>query len=472
MAADPRTKLVHELLRLQRERRTGALAVTAEDVYTAIYFLGGRAVFADSSAVSETLGRVLMDEGVLDQRQYDQALAELTRLLRDNRHARLGGVLLNLGYATKSQLQTAIVSQTARRIGHLMQFDAPSFEFSEGDRELEGVPRYPMRVEPEILDGVQRYFDANRIRQILAPYANGYLVLRAEVPLIAECFHLGHDAVAILETIDGTATTRDWLGQQTDESAWPLLCALALTGVLGALPRPATPAIVEEERASNPSLAPPGNTGRHEMPEVYPIGDPVPDGSDRPSGPPPNDWPARRERLFTPSPGMHAVRFGRRRDTVEGPPPVEPRAVEGETATATPAEPVSPEQLQRLEAETAARQGLDLLRQDQLMLAEDQFAKAHDAMPHIAEYALYLAWTKSRRRPALDDATLEELERLATEAARQDSAHGFPPYVSAYVALARGDKEMAYRFFKVAERRDAENRDALEQLRRLESERA
>ena len=217
---------MHELLRLQRERRTGALAVTAEDVYTAIYFLGGRAVFADSSAVSETLGRVLLDEGVLDQSQYDHALSELTQLLRDNRHARLGGVLLNLGYATKNQLQSAIVSQTARRIGHLMQFDEPSFEFSEGDRELDGVPRYPMRVEPEIYDGVRRYFDESRVRKILAPYASGYLVLRADVPLISECFHLGHDSVAILETIDGTATTRDWLGRQTDESAWPLLLSL------------------------------------------------------------------------------------------------------------------------------------------------------------------------------------------------------------------------------------------------------
>ena len=166
---------------------------------------------------------------------------------------------------------------------------------------------------------------------------------------------------------------------------------------------------------------------------------------------------------------MRAVRFGRRRDTVEGPPPVPPRVTQDSEATSP--EPVSPEQLERLEAETAARQGLDLLRQDQLMLAEDKFAQAHRAMPHVAEYALYLAWTKSRRRAGFDEATLEELERLATEAARQDSTHGFPPYVSGHLALARGNKEMAYRFFKVAERRDADNRDALEQLRRLEDER-
>lgn len=465
---------MHELLRLQRERRTGAIAVTAEDVYTAIYFLGGRAIFADSSAVSETLGRVLLDEGVLDQRQYDHALAELTRLLRDNRHARLGGVLLNLGYASETQIQAAIVGQTARRIGHLMQFDEPSFEFSEGEHELEGVPRYPMRVEPEILDGVRRYFDTGRIQRMLAPYANGYLVLRADVPLIAECFRLDDEQVEILESIDGTATTRDWLGRQTNEVAWPLLCALALTGVLGALPRAATPTVLEEERASNPSLAPPGSTGRHEVPEVYPIGEAEPDEDGRHSGPPPNAWPARRERLFTPSPGMRAVRFGRQRDTIEGPPPVAPRAAEREPQTehTTPPVPVSAEQLERLEAETAARQGLDMLRDGQLMLAEEQFAQAHRAMPHIAEYALYLAWTKARRRPSFDQATLEELERLAKEAARQDSAHGFPPYVSGHLALARGDRDTAYRFFKVAERRDADNPDALEQLRRLESERS
>ena len=473
MAADLRTKLVHELLRLQRERRTGALAVTAEDVYTAIYFQNGRAVFADSSAVSETLGRVLLDEGVLDQRQYDHALAELTRLLRDNRHARLGGVLLNPGYATKAQVQAAIVSQTARRIGHLMQFDEPSFEFSEGERELEGVPRYPMRVEPEILDGVRRYFDPSRIQRVLAPYADGYLVLRADVPLIAECFTLGDEPVAILETIDGTTTTRDWLAMQTNDLAWPLLCSLALTGVLTALREAPTPDVVEVERASNPSLAPPGQTGRHQMPEVYPIGGSSAAMTDGHPGPPPNAWPARRQRLFTPSPGMRAVRFGARRDTIEGPPPVEPRPPTDQPLEIDPIEPepVPAEQLQRLEAETAARRGLEMLRQDQLVLAEDHFARAHHAMPHVAEYALYLAWTKGRQRPSLDASTLEQLDRLAKEAARQDSTHGFPPYVSGHVALARGDRDTAYRFFKVAERRDADNPDAREQLRKLESDR-
>ena len=457
--------LVHELLRLQRERRTGALAVTAEDVYTAIYFFGGRAVFADSSAVSETLGRVLVDQGVLDQGQYDHAVAELTQLLRDNRHARLGGVLLNLGYATTAQVQAALVSQTARRIGHLMQFDEPSFDFTEGTAELEGVPRYPMRVEPEIFDGIRRYFQASRIQRALAPYADGYLVLRADVSLIAECFCLGDDLVEILETIDGATTTREWHGRQTNELAWPLLCALAMTGVLAALPRRPSPTLVDEERAKNPSLAPPGQTGRHQIPQVYSISEPATDGG---SGPPPDTWPARRNRLFGPSPKAQVVRRSRRQTTTNR--PLARRTTRDPRARTSP-EPASAEQLERLEAETAAREGVAMLRDGQFSRAETKFARAHRAMPQIAEYALYLAWSKAEMRATLDEATLEELDRLSTEAARQDSAHGFPPYVSGRVALARGNRETAYRFFKVAERRDPDNREARDLLRRLEQER-
>lgn len=467
MVADPRTMLVHELLRLQRERRTGALAVTAEDVYTAIYFLAGRAVFADSSAVSETLGRVLVDQGVLDQSQYDHALAELTRLLRDNRHARLGGVLLNLGYATTAQVQAALVSQTARRIGHLMQFDEPSFQFTEGEDELEGVPRYPMRVEPEIFDGVRRYFEASAIQRMLAPYADGFLVLRADVPLIAECFCLDDALVAVLETIDGTTTTRQWLGRQTNQLAWPLLCSLAMTGVLAALPRRPSPTLVNEERAKNPSLVPRGQTGRHQVPQVYPISEPS--AGERQPGPPPNAWPTRRKRLFGPSPKTQVVRYGRRQTTTNR--PLVRRTTQNPRSKTAPV-PATSEQLERLEAETAAREGLDMLRQGELARAESKFARAHRAMPHIAEYALYLAWCKAEMGSSLDEATLVELDRLATEAARQDSAHGFPPYVSGRVALARGNRETAYRFFKVAERRDPSNRDARELLRRLDKERS
>ena len=112
-----------------------------------------------------------------------------------------------------------------------------------------------------------------------------------------------------------------------------------------------------------------------------------------------------------------------------------------------------------------------MLRDGQFSRAETKFARAHRAMPQIAEYALYLAWSKAEMRATLDEATLEELDRLSTEAARQDSAHGFPPYVSGRVALARGNRETAYRFFKVAERRDPDNREARDLLRRLEQER-
>ena len=162
------------------------------------------------------------------------------------------------------------------------------------------------------------------------------------------------------------------------------------------------------------------------------------------------------------------VRYGRRQTTTNR--PLTRRTTRNPRAKTSPKHATA-EQLERLEAETAAREGVEMLRESQLKRAESRFARAHRAMPHIAEYALYLAWSKAEMRATLDDATLDELDRLSTEAARQDSAHGFPPYVSGRVALARGNRETAYRFFKVAERRDPSNRDARELLRRLESER-
>jgi hypothetical protein len=420
MSISSHTKLVHHLLQLQRERATGALTVTADEESTIVYFEGGRAVFADSPAVSQTLGRLLLESGVITHQQYTIAIGELRRSVARDRTARLGGVLVNLGFTTVEAVQDALVKQVERRIAGLLQHPEHTWTWADGDGELADKPRYPMRVEPMILDGVRLFYSRADMTQALQSYRGGFLVLRAPAELIVRCFSLRAELAAVVASIDGTLITESWLMQQPSEDAWPLATALAMTGVLAVMRAEPSREVVVTEARKNPSLAPPGNTGVFEVPKVQPV------------------------RM-----------------------PADPIFATPNAAPAPAAKPPSPEQLARLEAESACRIGIDLMHAEEFEEAETHFSIAKRAMPRVLEYQLYWSWVLARTKGPLEESSLGELEQLAATTSRQDSLHAFPPYVYAHIALARGDEDTAIRFFKVADHRGPDNEDAGNQLRRL-----
>lgn len=415
------TALVHHLLQLQRERATGALTVSDQDQQTVVYFQGGRAVFADSPAVSLTLGRLLLETGVITHQQYTIAIGELRRTVSSDRNAKLGGILVTLGFCTVEEIQDALFRQMARRVAGLMDYAQPTWAFASGDSVIQKVPKYPMRVEPLIFDGIRLYFDRARMTKTLSRYRGGFIMLRAPVELVSRCFSLSPELEYVVATIDGKSTTESWLMEQTHDDAWPLLTALALAGVIAVARAAPPPQVVASEAKKNPSLAPPGNTGVFEVPPIKPVVVPT----DVAFASKAQDRPA-------------------------------------------PAAPPDPQQLARLEAEGAARMGMDLMHAGEHESAAAQFRIATTAMPRVAEYKLYWRWCVARTQGSFDPATLEELTQLAATTARHDSRHAFPPYVSAYIALERDDEQTAMRFFKVAYRRDPDNKDAGNQLRRLE----
>ncbi len=420
MSLSAHTRLVHQLLQLQRERATGALTVSADEQFTVVYFEAGRSVFADSPAVNLTLGRILLEDGYITHQQYTVAIGELRRALSSDRHAKLGGILVNLGFLGVEGVQDALFKQMARRVAGLMQYTEPTAKWVAGDSQLKSVPRYPMRVEPLIHEGVSAYYDRAQMSQVLAPFRGGYLLLRAPAELVVRCFSLTPDLAEIVASIDGADLTEVWLMRQSTEEAWPLATALALTGVLTVKAAAPTSAVAAQEAASQATLAEPGNTGIFQVPEIHQVA-----------------------------------------------PPVDPAFAPKAVALTPVVDPPDREQLLRLEAEGACRVGIDLLHAETFDEAEKQFRIATRAMPRVIEYKLYWAWASARMEGDMPESTLRELAQLAATAARQDSQHAFPPYVTAHIALTRGENDTALRFFKVAQRRDPDNKDAVAQIRRL-----
>ncbi|MBX3249286.1 MAG: hypothetical protein KF901_19070, partial [Myxococcales bacterium] len=107
---------VLELAERWRAGASGMLEVRRAGVTTLLYVDEGVPVFAESSGLSETLGRVLLREGKLDEAQYAQVVRRVTENLVDAEPMRFGEAAVSLGFVNAMQIQEALASQVRRRL--------------------------------------------------------------------------------------------------------------------------------------------------------------------------------------------------------------------------------------------------------------------------------------------------------------------------------------------------------------------
>lgn len=134
------------------------------------------------------------------------------------------------------------------------------------------------------------------------------------------------------------------------------------------------------------------------------------------------------------------------------------------------------QQLSRLQAEQMFQKGKRHLREGRHVSAAELLGEAALALPEALEYQLYAKWAAFRacKIPNELNYLRTELGPLAKLLAKQDRAHGLPPYVLAHLELAPGgdaapNEANALKLFKMALRRDPKNRDAERHVRLLES---
>ena len=99
-----------------RSRASGILEVRREGVTTLLYLDEGEPVFAESSALAETLGRVLLLEGALTEEQYAAVVRRMTESIVEAEPMRFGEVAVALGFVHPMTIQEALSSQVRRRL--------------------------------------------------------------------------------------------------------------------------------------------------------------------------------------------------------------------------------------------------------------------------------------------------------------------------------------------------------------------
>ena len=164
-----------DLLReLQAAGATGILSLTSGGARKALYFRGGRVVFASSNLPSDRLGEVLLREGKITPDQNESSVRGLAQGRRQGR------VLVEMGALSPDELWRAVQTQVREIVFSVFQWDEGQFHFEESVLPEKEKITVDLDVTGLVLEGVRRMDPTGVVR---GRHPDGYLVVeRGETP--------------------------------------------------------------------------------------------------------------------------------------------------------------------------------------------------------------------------------------------------------------------------------------------------
>src|SRR5512140_3367016 len=191
--------LARAMLELQRDGRTGILEVRGDGVRTVFYFDAGAPVAADHGTLGDTLGRLLLRQGLLAPAEYARALD----LMVGETKKRFGEVVVEMGLLTAPEVKAALAAQLRMKVIHCLGWEWATWTFLADAERVKAVGHYPSRVEPLVL-AAARLAEPWRLDEIMLPARGKYVLLRGFADAIATKFQMGALGQQLLSRLDGT----------------------------------------------------------------------------------------------------------------------------------------------------------------------------------------------------------------------------------------------------------------------------
>lgn len=164
---DLRAMPVPELLMwISQSRKTGTLQIRTPDLSQQLAFLEGDLIFSSSSDVNATLGRILIEKGVVTEEMHERA-----RTLREEKSIAVAKALRDLDILSEEDVVRYLRKKAEKELFALFQRQEGEFTFDE--RQLPELDLLPLRVDvsrmllriTQQMDETGEYdFDATGIR--------------------------------------------------------------------------------------------------------------------------------------------------------------------------------------------------------------------------------------------------------------------------------------------------------------------
>jgi hypothetical protein len=456
--------VIRSLLAISRNAQSGVLQVEADGACTMIYVLRGVPVFAEEGTLGETLGRILLRDGQITQDQYARIIEGMTGSVIGAEQMRFGEVAIKLGFLTPEQVNDALARQVKRKVERCVECELGHCAFRDAPDELEGIARYPIRVEPLIMRIVRTAFDEARVAMMLEGAASSYPELVVPPDTIAQRFEMDPAEAAFLSDVDGSRMVFQLIYQSgigSQRASQIIAVLLAGEAVMlheepllrpGASPKPEP---LPEIRQPQPLLRP------DPVPAPAAAKKPASDGAPRQAAPsaPSLDQAARRSRLLRMTrqiTGASLTGDERPAQPIPAPAPAPIAEVEAEP----PKPPPNVAKDSRLRAEQLFLSGKRHAVNERWKLALPQLEQAARLYPEAAEYALYAEWARFQTlsNPTQMGALANTMKKMAMDALQQDKQLAFAHHVLGQIQMMDGDDKAALRSFRVATKLDPDDR--------------
>ena len=460
------------MMKLARDKATGILEVDAGIKHTLIEWIAGRPVFANESAPTEPLGRLLVRQGRLTSGQYELTMKHFEQRSEVDPKLRFGEAVVELGLLSSEQVQRALVDQLRWRIIRSIQLEDPIWTFKTAPPTEDPTAVFPFAVEPLILTAT-RWIDPARLDRFLAPNLGDKPRLATTATKVRALLELEEVEGAFVAGLDGGRSIQALLHEfdaKLDVRA--LITTLAVTGGCMPLGAPSAPELTDAAKAAAVTT---------------PLARPTTPLIAIPEAPPSASVLSRMaktknlaRRLAPQTPHRPMLIMGR--SSARLPPDPEPFAGTPSPSTKLPvAEPAAAAPIPilrktppprsrtdpRISADRAFEAGKKMLFADNLEQAQVEFRRAAELLEGLAEYRLYALWL-DWVRGSTGAEHVAALTATARETIVQDPNLAFPRYVLGRLALAAGDAKHAKPLFQFAVKLDATLLDAQRYVRLME----
>jgi CheY-like chemotaxis protein len=414
------------LIDLGERAETGILEIRAEGVCTRIHLHQGNPVFAEGGSLRDTLGRLLLRRGTIDESEYVRVIERMTETLVDNEPMRMGEVLVEFGLLTPNEVYDALVQQVGEKLIACFRWPRFSHSFHPLEEVSEEILAFEVpSLESLLLAGLRTHFGPGRVELLLRPHSSRYPALRMSPAETGRRFQMNSAEQKFLLELRGDRTVAQLHRDSSLDTAHAgqLLAALIV----------AREVVLEEA----PSAAKPDRS---------------------PSAPtrPDQTREARAGQRHDPLRERHGSLgqlFGQLQNM--------PRSK-------TPADPPDERQA-KLEAESACRSGMVLLLQNMLPGAQREFTRAAELQPSEPEYRMYKAWVGYLTARGEENQTLARAnaQACASRVLQDDRGSSRAHSILGQLAHAQGDLGAAERHFRMALRHDPDDRASQRGLRLL-----
>jgi len=398
---------------------TGILRLTQGKMIKEIYFLKGKAVYVKSNILSETLGRVLLEKGLVSQDTYDISL----RIMQETKKPH-GTILKELG-ALKVPLEEALQTQMEYKLITSFQWKDGTYSFRSMKELPQGIEHIELSTPYIVLHGIKSSVGLDELTEKLSGYMDEPM---AEVKSIYSFQEFGFapEEEEVFHLIDGKRTVKDILEmsklglQDTLSLLYALIllelaCPASLVQQIEKEASAPQPYPAHEEVRKKPGLSPDDIATRNRLEEKlstvreqnhFQMLGIAPGASKdqvkkayyklaREYHPDhyydkPEEVRSCANDLFTLITQAHAVLTN----------DDERKKYDEFLKTGKTDEDVARETQNIINAEMSYMKGIALLKKGNIKGAEEQLRRACDIKPNEAEYHVYYGWTLFRLTPA------------------------------------------------------------------------